>query len=194
MSVAPAPDSTATNGTATNGAAPTNGAAAATPPQKPAPPKSVSPTPTDASNTPLVNENQDVENPVGLEIWADHKEPPCWDVTMWNKGDYSNVATAVVLIIGLVMRTSLGARNASAGFILAFGLFGFAGGITNWLAVKMLFDRIPGLVGSGVIPNRFREIRGALKDTIMRSFFDEHHLQRYIDTKGPEMMEKCNLA
>ena len=194
MSVAPAPDSTATNGTATdNGAAPTTGAAAPPPPQKPAPPKSVSPTPTDASNTPLVHENQDVENPVGLEIWDDHKEPPCWDVTMWNKGDYSNVATAVVLIIGLVMRTSLGARNASAGFILAFGLFGFAGGVTNWLAVKMLFDRIPFLIGSGVIPRRFKDILGALKTMILETFFEKKFLSEYLSTRSGNLLEKVDV-
>lgn len=27
-------------------------------------------------------------------------------------------------------------------WVLAFGLFGFAGGFTNWLAVKMLFDQV----------------------------------------------------
>ena len=32
-------------------------------------------------------------------------------------------------------------------FVLAFGLFGFAGGFTNWLAIKMLFERVCGLPG-----------------------------------------------
>ena len=48
-------------------------------------------------------------------------------------------------------------------YILAFGLFGFAGGITNWLAIKMLFDKIPGLYGSGIIEDRFVEIRETVK-------------------------------
>ena len=190
MSVAPAPDAPAS--ATTNGAATDNGAAPS-PPQKPAPPKSVSPTPTDASNTPLVNEHQDVEDPVGLEIWDDHKEPPCWDVTMWNKGDYSNVATAMVLVIGLIMRTSLGARNASAGFILAFGLFGFAGGVTNWLAVKMLFDRIPFLIGSGVIPRRFKDILGALKTMILETFFEKKFLSEYLSTRSGNLLEKVDV-
>ena len=50
-------------------------------------------------------------------------------------------------------------------YILAFGLFGFAGGITNWLAIKMLFDKIPGLYGSGIIEDRFVEIRETVKGT-----------------------------
>ena len=204
MSVAPAPDAPAdgsapTNGTATNGPTTTNGAAAPTttpPPQKPAPARpSVSPTPTDSSNTPLVPDepSRDVENPVGLAVWDDHKEPPCWDVTMWNKGDYSNVATAMVLVIGLIMRTSLGARNASAGFILAFGLFGFAGGVTNWLAVKMLFDRIPFLIGSGVIPRRFKDILGALKTMILETFFEKKFLSEYLSTRSGNLLEKVDV-
>jgi uncharacterized membrane-anchored protein YjiN (DUF445 family) len=114
-----------------------------------------------------------------------------------NKGDLSNLATFIIMLLGVLVEVvfvNSGDLQQKYNFVLAFGLFGFAGGITNWLAVKMLFDRIPGLIGSGVIPNRFREIRGALKDTIMRSFFDEQHLQQYIETKGPEMMAKCNLA
>eukprot|EP00494_Astrolonche_serrata_P011523 UN11608 len=47
----------------------------------------------------------------------------------------------------------------------------FAGGVTNWLAVTMLFDEIPFLYGSGVIPRRFKEIRQAVKKVIMEKFF-----------------------
>jgi hypothetical protein len=36
----------------------------------------------------------------------------------------------------------------------------------------MLFDRIPFLWGSGVIPRQFKAIRETVKDTIMRTFFD----------------------
>ena len=39
---------------------------------------------------------------------------------------------------------------------MAFGLFGFAGGATNWIAIVMLFDEIPGVFGSGIIPKQFK--------------------------------------
>ena len=42
---------------------------------------------------------------------------------------------------------------------LTYWLLLCSAGITNWLAVKMLFDRICNLPGSGVIPMRFKEIR-----------------------------------
>ena len=42
---------------------------------------------------------------------------------------------------------------------MSFGLFGLAGGVTNWVAVYMLFEKVPYLYGSGVIPVRYVEIR-----------------------------------
>ena len=97
---------------------------------------------------------------------------------------------------GVATLTPAGARERRVGrngmgtggvgpleWVLAAGLFGFAGGVTNWLAVKMLFDRVPLLYGSGVIPARFREIRQAVKDAIMEYFFDEEYLARFFSQR-----------
>lgn len=91
------------------------------------------------------------------------------------KGRVSNWISASVLIAGL----TISRHYLWAEWLTAAGLFGFAGGVTNWLAVKMLFDRIPLLYGSGVIPSRFREIRTTVKDLIMVHFFDEDYLSRF---------------
>merc|ERR1719486_359584 len=96
-----------------------------------------------------------------------------------NKGDLSNLATFFVMVTGLLL-SSYYPKSIECEYLLAFGLFGFAGGITNWLAVKMLFDKVPGLYGSGVIPNQFDEIRSAIKTAIMASFFDETFLREYL--------------
>jgi hypothetical protein len=50
------------------------------------------------------------------------------------------------MLVGILLQSVTG-RNMFSRLVLAFGLFGFAGGITNWLAVKMLFDKVPGLMG-----------------------------------------------
>ena len=94
----------------------------------------------------------------------------------WEKGNVSNLISFALLIAGLWGRIE---EVAGSEWVLAVGLFGFAGGVTNWLAVKMLFDRVPLLYGSGVIPARFRAIREAVKDAIMRYFFDEEYLERF---------------
>ena len=85
-------------------------------------------------------------------------------------------------------------KSVAGEFIFQIGLFGFAGGITNWLAVKMLFDRIPFLYGSGVIPARFKEIRETVKNTIMKTFFDEVYLERYIREKADKLKGNIDIT
>lgn len=96
------------------------------------------------------------------------------------------------MIIGIVMQ-SVSGNTTAAKYILGFGLFGFAGGVTNWLAVKMLFDRIPGLMGSGVIPRQFKEIRAAIKDAVLEMFFDETFLKEYLGTRSKQMIASMNF-
>ncbi len=109
----------------------------------------------------------------------------------WEKGKISNLISFLVLIAGLVGRWQ---EVVGSEWVLAVGLFGFAGGVTNWLAVKMLFDKVPLLYGSGVIPNRFREIRQTVKDTIMLHFFDEEYLSRFFDQRVDAMTSAEGLG
>lgn len=109
------------------------------------------------------------------------------DPGFWTKGKISNGCSLLLLLAGLGLSAAAGAPAwlaAAAPWALAAGLFGFAGGITNWLAVKMLFDRVPGLYGSGVIPARFREIRANIKTLIMTHFFEEDYLRRFFEERG----------
>ncbi len=69
-----------------------------------------------------------------------------------------------------------------------------SGGFTNWLAIKMLFDRIPGIYGSGVIPMRFKEIRETVKNVIMKTFFDEEYLETYFSQKSTQWLAGLNLG
>jgi len=110
-----------------------------------------------------------------------------------NKGDVSNFATLFVFVVGVTLRACVGKDSAVASLVLAFGLFGFAGGITNWLAVKMLFDKIPLLVGSGVIPRRFQDILGALKAMILDTFFEEKFLKNYVDDRSESLLQSLDL-
>lgn len=96
-----------------------------------------------------------------------------------DKGTLSNVLSAAVFGTGLCLP-----HGFPREIVLSIGLFAFSGGITNSLAVKMLFDRIPGLAGSGVIPARFREIRTKLKSLISEHFFSPEYLHRYFAEEG----------
>ncbi|EGU46179.1 hypothetical protein VII00023_16666 [Vibrio ichthyoenteri ATCC 700023] len=65
---------------------------------------------------------------------------------------------------------------------LAFyaGLFAFSGAITNWLAIHMLFEKVPGLYGSGVIPARFEEFKLAIKQLMMEQFFTAKNIDKFL--------------
>ena len=68
----------------------------------------------------------------------------------------------------------------------------------------MLFDKVPGLYGSGVIPNRFKEIRETVKNVIMRTyaflvanasrFFDTEFLGTYLKDKAGQLINNANVG
>merc|ERR1719419_1121489 len=116
-----------------------------------------------------------------------------------NKSFLSNCTSFTILLTGVILTYTIGEESASgykvSRYILSFGLFAFSGGITNWLAVKMLFDKVIFLYGSGVIPNRFVEIREALKEMIMTSFFDEEHMRGFVKeniNNAVDVESSCN--
>lgn len=61
------------------------------------------------------------------------------------------------------------------------GLFAFSGAITNWLAIHMLFEKVPGLYGSGVIPARFEEFKLAIKNLMMEQFFTRENIDKFLN-------------
>jgi len=71
-------------------------------------------------------------------------------------------------------------------FLSSVGLFALSGSITNWLAVHMLFEKIPLLYGSGVIPNRFSQFKSELKTVIVVQFFDRERVKKFLDENEKE--------
>ena len=67
--------------------------------------------------------------------------------------------------------------------IFMAGLFALSGGLTNWLAIHMLFERIPLLYGSGVIPERFEDFKIGIKDLILTEFFSMSSINKFLESK-----------
>ena len=63
--------------------------------------------------------------------------------------------------------------------ILMTGLFALSGSLTNWLAIHMLFEKVPLLYGSGVIPNQFEEFKVGIKQLVIQEFFSREHIERF---------------
>jgi hypothetical protein len=154
-----------------------------------------------------------------------------------NKGSISNTVTFVVMATFIVLKAQHGNSSVIVDYGLSCGLFGFAGGATNWLvraralpactctghdlcsrpslscggvadalarsmlcrllacmqAVHMLFERVPGLVGSGVIPRHFVEVRKAVKAMCIQMFFQEPALRGYIDQHSDKILAALDL-
>ena len=54
-------------------------------------------------------------------------------------------------------------------------LFALSGAVTNWLAVYLLFEKIPFIIGSGVIPNKFESFKNSIRSIILDNFFREEN-------------------
>lgn len=69
-------------------------------------------------------------------------------------------------------------------YVLNTGLFALSGGVTNWLAIHMLFEKVPGIYGSGVIPLRFEEFKLGIRTLIMEQFFNKANLDSLLHQAG----------
>lgn len=79
-------------------------------------------------------------------------------------------------------------------WLWAMGLFAFSGAVTNWLAIHMLFEKVPLLYGSGVIPARFTEFKQGIYDLIMWQFFSKENLQRLLAEQHEQDAVSLKLA
>lgn len=77
--------------------------------------------------------------------------------------------------------------------ILSVGFFALSGALTNWLAVYMLFEKVPFLYGSGVIPQRFEEFKTAIKHLIMNEFFTDENVDKFFQGQNNSTAANINL-
>ncbi|MCX4189215.1 DUF445 family protein [Methylophaga sp. OBS3] len=104
-----------------------------------------------------------------------------------NKGLLTNLIAGAIVGVGLILPTPW--REP----ILSTGLFALAGGLTNWLAIHMLFEKVPGLYGSGVIAAKFTAFREAIENLVMQQFFSPTQIHRFIDDLHQQESKQLNL-
>ena len=88
-----------------------------------------------------------------------------------NKSFITNFLALIAIIFGYIFASNI---------IFTIGLFALSGAITNWLAIHMLFERVPFLYGSGVIPARFEDFKIAIRSLMMEQFFTEENIDRFL--------------
>jgi len=92
---------------------------------------------------------------------------------MMNKSLITNLVSIFIILIGFLYRDDFS-------FIFLVGVFALSGSITNWLAIHMLFDKVPFLYGSGVILDRFDDIKLGIKNLILKELFSADQIEKFI--------------
>ncbi|MDA7817588.1 DUF445 domain-containing protein [Sulfurimonas sp.] len=80
-----------------------------------------------------------------------------------------------LIAVGLILLSFIVSQQLSS-ILLFTGLFALSGAITNQLAIHMLFEKVPFLYGSGVIPQRFEAFKESIKNLMMSQFFTSEQL------------------
>jgi len=92
-----------------------------------------------------------------------------------NKSMATNLVSLLCAVTGLLIPGMVGE------LLIGTGLFALSGAITNWLAIHMLFEKVPGFYGSGVIPARFTEFRAGIRTLVMEQFFNTDNVQQFFN-------------
>lgn len=92
-----------------------------------------------------------------------------------NKSFVTNLIAALITLVGYFYSSML---------LLSIGLFALSGALTNWIAIHMLFEKIPGFYGSGVVPARFEEFKAGIRVLMMEQFFTAENIQRFLSSDG----------
>lgn len=111
---------------------------------------------------------------------------------MLDKNFLTNIISLFVLLMGVLLHNH---------WLMLTGAFALSGALTNALAIYMLFERVPGLVGSGVIPNQFKQFKSAIQSLMMTQFFTSENIERFVqaETTSPQLklvpvIEKLDLT
>lgn len=97
-----------------------------------------------------------------------------------NKSLVTNLISVAFVAIGYLLPAEYSASKT----VRDIGLYAVSGAITNWIAIYMLFERVPGLYGSGVIPNRFEEFKLGIRSLIMGQFFTKENVENFFRNEG----------
>ena len=105
---------------------------------------------------------------------------------IFNKSFFTNLIAIAIIATGYLC-------PVHPEIIKSIGFFALSGAVTNWIAIHMLFEKVPLLYGSGVIPNRFEEFKSSIKDLMMKQFFTLENVEQFIHTEEKQGDKVLNL-
>ena len=106
-------------------------------------------------------------------------------MSILNKSFLTNLLALLITVVGYYFANS---------HIKNIGLYALSGALTNWLAIYMLFEKIPFLYGSGIIPSKFESFKRAIKKMIMEQFFSANNLDKFLASDNVKNYLKKTIA
>ena len=103
-----------------------------------------------------------------------------------NKSFLTNLIAVLIIVAGYL-------SPLEPDLMKSIGFFALSGAVTNWLAIHMLFEKVPFLYGSGVIPNRFDEFKLAIKDLMMTQFFTQENVEQFVEAEEQQGSHVFNV-
>ena len=97
-----------------------------------------------------------------------------------NKSLLTNLIAGGLFLIAYLSPPFLGQSHLTQA-----SLFALSGALTNWLAVHMLFEKVPGLYGSGIIPLHFEAFKSGIRSLIMDNFFTKENFAQFTKETMP---------
>ncbi len=99
-----------------------------------------------------------------------------------NKSLVTNILS--IALIGVGYLSPIYGQN-----IRTMGLYAFSGAITNWLAIHMLFEKVPGLYGSGIVTERFTEFKQGIRNLMMNQFFTKENFEKFMQSNSQSLIK-----
>ena len=99
-----------------------------------------------------------------------------------NKSVLTNLTAVLITFIGLFPIYNE--------IIFFTGLFALSGSITNWLAIYMLFDKVPFIFGSGVIPRNFVMFKAGIRNIVINEFFAGDNFEKFVKQNNESLKTK----
>lgn len=74
------------------------------------------------------------------------------------------------------------------------GYYSLTSALTNWIAIYMLFERVPFFYGSGVIETQFESFKKGIKQLVMQEFFTETNIEAVLDQTHIDQEKLLEIA
>lgn len=88
-----------------------------------------------------------------------------------NKSMFTNLIALILLVVGHYLQLD---------WLFSVAIFALSGALTNWIAVHMLFEKIPGIYGSGVVQIKFESFKQGIHHLVMEQFFNQENIAQFL--------------